>query len=160
MPTNSINVVNLNNFLTAIFAGLTALFTLLLAIFAWFQWKAVKKQNDQNLFKMRMEHYFLFNSLDMDLKILIINKESGSLDSILNKMNILLCENEKILINAKYLFNEEIYNIEKSIIEECKTIIKLFENKDKDELNKHDKNLLANLRKDLEENVGKFLLNL
>lgn len=97
----------------------TLVFTGFLVLFSFSQWQAIEKQNRQNLFKMRFEHYIKIKDyLDttfMDfalIRYLLEQRESGDnkqeLDDILLKAQIKInkaCEESREL---NYLFGNKL----------------------------------------------------
>lgn len=158
MPINATEINTLNVFLTSFFAGLTALFTLLLVLFAMFQWRAIEKQNAQNLFKMRIEHHLKFNSLNLDMAILINDDQNNDIDSLLNKLKLHLYQFEKIVSESKYLFDDEIYSLETFIVEDTKRIIKLLKKDYKSQIKETtDSQLLKEARDNIKIKFDKYL---
>jgi hypothetical protein len=135
----SISLKYLNIFLTTFFSFILALFTIL-------QWKAVKKQNNINLFKMRLEHCTKIRAILLDL--LAVKDD-------IEKIKLILLKFEKIMSDSYYLFNEIVYNCEKNLFDEINKIIELSHKGNVDKYNheEFDKNAA-----DFESEVSNFLL--
>lgn len=106
----------------------TMVFSGLLVWFGRCQWQAIDKQNKQNLFKIRMEHYSKFNSLSLDMAILIVDDENKDIDTLLNKLKLLLYQIEKIIPESKYLFDDEIFSLETFIVENTRRVLQKLKN--------------------------------
>lgn len=142
---------NLNIFLTTFFTGL-------LALFGFFQWQTINKQNKQNLFKMRMEHYIKFNSLTLDMSIIIRDDGNIDIDTLLNKLKLHLYQIEKITPESKYLFDDEIYSLETFIIEDTRRILERLKKDFKNTMKeKTDSKLLKEAHDNIKIKIEKFL---
>lgn len=99
---------------------LTTFFTFLLALFAFFQWRTVEKQTKLNLLKLRMEHYSKIKAMLVDfamsreimddLKVINSNKKA-MLKDLVSSLSSLIQE-------SGFLFNEEVFDNEKTILDE------------------------------------------
>lgn len=141
---------------------LTTFFTFLLALFAFFQWRAVEKQNKQNLFKMRLEHCSKFNSFGVDIIATSERVVKNTIDMEICrefevKIKNILYQLYKIIPEASYLFNNEISNDEKIIVDGMKQWLEFLENRDIAAIEKINKNELEDIAKRLNEKFTKFL---
>lgn len=103
---------------------LTTFFTFLLALFAFFQWRAVEKQNDQNLFKLRMEHFNKIKTMQVDfIKLTDYKKDLVTIHSSKKKLvNDLVANLLVIVQESGLLFNKDVYDHEKLILSEYSKI--------------------------------------
>ena len=98
------------------------LLTLALVAFAGLQWKAIVKQNNQNLFKTRMDCYSKINEAVFDnfLKILEIRDKNGKINKKYSEKVIKNCLTLSHLdLQIKYLFNKKIYDLISEFTKNC-----------------------------------------
>lgn len=110
--------------------ALTTFFTFLLALFGLLQWLAINKQNKQNLFKLRLEHYMKFKTVMVDATInadKVQESNNGSYNSklIIKALKDVSHQLEKLIPESAYLFSKEYSDEEKKIVESINIIIDL-----------------------------------
>ena len=139
--------------INVVFAGLLVLFGLL-------QWRAIEKQNKQNLFKMRLEHCVNFNNNIVDMEELFksaMNDKNDLTDITMSKFKEIFFKTKKIVPESSYLFNEEFYNLEDVIIKYMENILVAYEHKDSKFLEAYDENTAMITFKKLEILTNKLL---
>lgn len=104
---------------------LTLIFTGLLVLFGCLQWRAIEKQNKQNLFKLRMEHYVKYKNFVIDTVSLFIKEDNGKHFINIDKREHFLVQLKILVIlfhESRYLFNNNISSLEEQILEEHSVI--------------------------------------
>lgn len=84
-----------------------------LAMFACLQWKAVEKQNRQNLFSLRIEFYNEINNIIWKILFAFMDLKEGihkTKNETTSKIALLSLELSHNKLKMKYLFNEDIFN--------------------------------------------------
>lgn len=99
--------------MTVLLTITNVILTLAIAAFACLQWKAVDKQNKQNLFKLRIDLYSEINQIIWDILFDFMNikdnvKDNGKSASDIKLRSLQIHHN---LLQIKHLFNNEISNI-------------------------------------------------
>lgn len=94
----------------------TFICTALLALFAFFQWRAVEKQNNQNLFKMRLEYISKMTTIVTDIGRLFVEISSflTNKEYLDNNSKTLISKQKEIvsmLPETDLLFNKDITKI-------------------------------------------------
>lgn len=141
----------------------TLVCTALLAVFGWLQWKAVKEQNKQNLFKIRLEYYtkvkkFLtepFTHFE-NISCLLIQSEDDIESELIDELS-LISNNSGIAIKEtrelRYLFGTKMAHYWLSFF----TNIRGFTVKLKKERNENDfKNELSMIRLEQTKVISQF----
>jgi len=94
--------------------------TIMIVVFACLQWKAVDKQNKQNLFVLRINLYKELNGLIWNILFCFMNiKENINNKQNVSNITVHSLEINHKLLEIKQLFNSDICNIVDAFVNEC-----------------------------------------
>ena len=131
---------------------LTTFFTLLLAVFGGLQWRAIKEQNKQNLFRMRMRHCMKVHEIWMDTYCIIEKLDSADKSELKENLRCMINKLEKTIPESEYLFNIDFMVIEGKVIESLRKILQYIEDPQNIDENLYFKNISTTL----EESATKY----
>jgi len=105
---------------------LALIITFGLLVFAGLQWYAVDVQNNQNLFKMRIEHYKSFYELCNDILIRLKHYAPVNPETDLGMMELeeYAFELDNYIDESKFLFNQQLFESEFEFTRSVKEVFK------------------------------------
>jgi|GEM_PF-1093304 len=110
----------------AIEIDMALFFTFVITVFAGLQWLAVLKQNDQNLFELRVQHYKKFYEICGNLIIRLEHHstEHKIIEVEVEELEKLSFELDNYIDESKFLFSEELYQHERIFTNNANKLIK------------------------------------